>query len=107
MRRAVSATDPAKSYLDGSTGRLELFLQEAGDADFEELVEVAGGDGKELHALQQRIAFILGFLQHTPVERQPGDFGVVVKVGIFERRAGHDVIIMLDPLRRAPQARLG
>ena len=30
-------------------------LQEAGDADFDKFVEIAGGDGQKLHALEQRI----------------------------------------------------
>ena len=47
-----------------------------GDADHEELVEVAGRDRQEAHALQQRVMLVVRFLQHTPVELQPGKLAV-------------------------------
>ncbi len=39
----------------GDGAGLDLLAQ-AGDPDLEELVEVAGEDGQELHALQERVA---------------------------------------------------
>jgi hypothetical protein len=46
-------------------------LKQAADADFEEFIQIASGNGEELHALQKRIARILGFLKHTSIEREP------------------------------------
>ena len=46
-------------------------LHHGGDAHFEELVEIAGGDGEKLQPLEQRIAFVLGLFEHTPIEREP------------------------------------
>ncbi len=49
---------------------------EAGDADHEELVEVAGEDGQEPGPLQQRQAGVLGELEYPLVEPQPGHLAV-------------------------------
>ena len=46
-------------------------LQDAGDADLDELVEVAGGDGEELDALEQGIGGVVGFFEDAAVELQP------------------------------------
>jgi len=69
-------------------------LQQARHPDFEEFVEVRGGDGEELDPLQQRVALVLGLLQHPLVEGQPGNLAVAVVGRIFERDAGHG-----EPLR--------
>ncbi len=47
-------------------------LQQAGEADLDELIQVAGGDGEELHTLQQGIRRVLRLLQHALVEGEPG-----------------------------------
>ena len=47
-------------------------LQDAGDADFDELIQVAGRNGEELDPLQQRIGGVLRLFQHPLVELQPG-----------------------------------
>ena len=49
---------------------VDLVVQ-AGDADHEELVDVAGEDRAELHALEQRDVRVLGELEHALVELQP------------------------------------
>ena len=49
---------------------------DTGDADHEELVEVIGRDRQEPHPLQQRVAGIDQFLEHTTVEMQPGELAV-------------------------------
>ena len=53
-----------------------------------ELVQVAGGDRNELHALQQRVAGILRFLEHTLVELEPAQFAVEVQRGVVEVEGG-------------------
>ncbi|MET3801824.1 hypothetical protein ABID70_001779 [Clavibacter michiganensis] len=49
---------------------------EAGDADHEELVEVAREDGEEVGALEDRQLRVLGELQHAAVEGQPAQLAV-------------------------------
>ena len=49
---------------------------EAGHADHEELVEVAGEDGQIAGAFQQRLRLVGGQLQDALVELQPGDLTV-------------------------------
>ena len=64
-------------------------LHQATHADFEELVQIAGGDGEELHPLQQRIARVLRFLQHTAIERQPRGFAVQHQGRIIQGTPDH------------------
>jgi hypothetical protein len=54
---------------------------EAGHAHLEELVEVARGDGEELHALEQRELGLLGQREHARVEAEPGELAVQEAVG--------------------------
>ena len=54
---------------------------EAGHADHEELVEVAGEDGQEAGPLEQRHGRVLGELEHPLVELQPGQLAVEEAVG--------------------------
>ncbi|TXT25305.1 MAG: Uncharacterized protein FD134_1116 [Gallionellaceae bacterium] len=53
----------------GSPGHAELLFQ-AGDADLEELVQVAADDAQVLQPLQQRDGGILRLRQHAPVKFQ-------------------------------------
>jgi hypothetical protein len=46
-------------------------LQNSGDADFDELVEVAGGDGEEFYALEERVGGIVGLFEDAAIELQP------------------------------------
>ena len=64
---------------DGEAGR-DPPLQ-AGDADHEELVEVAREDRQEAHPLEQRHARVLGELEDALVERQPRQLPVEEAVG--------------------------
>src|SRR5207248_5478134 len=64
-------------------------LDKAGDSNLKKFVLVTGGDGKKLQALEQRVAFILGLLQHTTIEGQPGCFAIKVVSRIVERGASH------------------
>ena len=54
---------------------------EAGDADHEELVEIAGEDRQEVGALEQRHPRVLGEFEYALVERQPAQFAVEKAVG--------------------------
>ena len=58
---------------------------EAGDADHEELVEIGCRDRQEADALEQRMARILRFLEHAPVELQPRELAVDEAVRIALR----------------------
>ncbi len=46
-------------------------LHDAGDANLDKLIEVAGGNGEELDPFEQGILGILGFFEHPAVEAQP------------------------------------
>ena len=61
----------------GAAGR-DLLLQ-AGDADLEELVEVAGEDGQEAGSFEERVALIDGLEQHAIVELEPGQLAIDVR----------------------------
>ncbi len=54
----------------GDGTRLDLLAQ-AGDADLEELVEVAGEDGRELDPLEERVPGVPGLVEHARVELEP------------------------------------
>src|SRR5581483_8877517 len=66
-------------------------LDQAGHADFEELIQVAGGDGEEFQAFQQRIVRVLRLFQYPVVEGEPGRFPVQVIRRIFELHASHEL----------------
>ena len=91
------AADGLVAVLDLARGRaavdgdllhagLDLLL-EAADALHEELVEVRGGDGQKLHALEQRRALVLRLVQHAAVEGEPGQFAIEVEGGVEQARA--------------------
>ena len=67
LRAAVGA-GVAVSLLD--------LLQEAGEADLDELVEIARGDGQEFHALEERIRRIARFFENALVELQPREVAI-------------------------------
>src|ERR1035438_5920074 len=62
----------------GSHGVVAVFelLQQATDPDFEELVQIAGGDSQKFHAFEQWIAEISSLFEHAPIEFQPRCFAV-------------------------------
>ncbi len=53
----------------------DLLLQ-AGDADLEELVQVAADDAQEPQPLEQRHRRVLGLRQHAPVELEQAELAV-------------------------------
>ena len=63
-------------------------LQDAGDANFVEFVEIAGDDGHELDAFEQGIALVLGLFEHAGVEVEPGEFAVDIELGAVEVEVG-------------------
>ena len=74
----------------GDLARLDLLLQ-AGDADLEELVEVAGEDGQELDPLEQRVALVARLVQDARVELEPRQLAVDVRErDLGARRRGAD-----------------
>ena len=64
-------------------GEVDLLLQ-AGDADLEELVEVAGEDQQELQTFEQRIGLIQRLLQHPDIELQLRQFTVDVQAAVIQ-----------------------
>ena len=58
--------------------RLDLLAQ-TGDADLEELVEIAGEDREELDPLELWIALVACLVQHPSVEFQPGQLAIDVR----------------------------
>ena len=61
-------------------------LLEARDADLEELIEVARGDGQEAQPLEQRHGFIERLGQHALVELQQRQLAVDVEIRRLEVR---------------------
>ncbi|MNZ84986.1 hypothetical protein D3C78_1037600 [compost metagenome] len=65
------------------TGEVDLLLQ-AGDADLEELVEVAGEDQQELEAFEQRVVLVQRLFQHTDIELQLREFAMNVQAAVVQ-----------------------
>ena len=59
--------------------RADLLL-EATDALLKELVDVRRDDRNELEALEQRRAFVGGFLQHAPTEVEIGQLAIEIQL---------------------------
>src|SRR5690606_34193037 len=88
-------------------------MLEAGHADLEELVEVRGGNAKELESFEQRHAAVLGLLEHAEVERELRELAVDVVLGKLEiqrvhvwgranlRKSGYDAAFKYTPWRVA------
>ena len=99
--------DAGKGFLRGHAvgGRavaahLDLFL-EAGDADLEEFVEVAGDDAEEAQSLEQRHARVGDLGQDAAVEGEQRKFAVDEVVGGETAGIGvHGANLMTNLLRR-------
>src|SRR5690606_3410298 len=61
----------------GGDAALDL-LNQAGDADLEELVEVRREDCEELYAFEERVPRVLRLFEHAAVEGEPGEFAIEV-----------------------------
>ena len=55
-------------------------VDQAGHAHHEKLVHIGAHDGKEFDALQQRIAFVLGLLQHPELKREQAQLAVDIEL---------------------------
>jgi hypothetical protein len=51
-------------------------LHQASDADLDELVQVARGDGEKFYAFEQRIAFVARLFEDALIELHPGKVSV-------------------------------
>ncbi len=55
-------------------GKVETFfhaLEDTGDANLDELIEVAGGDSEEFDALEERVGSVVGLFEDAAVELKP------------------------------------
>ena len=59
-------------------------LEQRGDANHEELVQIGADDGQELHAFQQRMVTVERLVENTLVEGQPAQLAVAVETRIAE-----------------------
>jgi hypothetical protein len=59
-------------------------IEQAGDPDHEELIEVGGVDAAEANPLQQRRLGVLGEFEDPLVEVEPGKLAVEVQGGIVD-----------------------
>jgi hypothetical protein len=66
-------------------------LEKTGNANFHELIQVAGGDGQKFHTLEQRIIFIAGLFEDAPVKLQPLQVPIKIVTRIFQRDSFHRV----------------
>ena len=74
----------------GTLGRAEgLLLDESGDANLEELVEIRGGDAQERQALEQRDGFVLCLFEHAPIEFEQGQLSIDVELRAAEITPPH------------------
>ena len=92
MGRAVNQIllfDHRQAVVRGGVVPVLQLLEQATHANLKEFIEIAGGDGKELHSLQDGIVGILGLFQHAPVELQPRLFAVDKASGMIERLSDH------------------
>jgi hypothetical protein len=80
----VQRLGQSSSVLTALVVTLFKSLENGSEADFVEFVEVAGRDSEELHSLEQRIAFVLSFLQDAAIKGQPRL--VAVEVSILQSR---------------------
>ena len=97
--RSCSAGDSPSSLTVAISSR--AWPGEAGDAHHDELVEVLARDRQEAQPLEQRMVGVLRFLQHAPVELQPGNLAVDEA-----RRARGKLRVQADGrLARPPSAR--
>src|SRR5579862_4715080 len=67
------------------------FLQETGNADFHEFVQIVGRDGEEFHAFEEWILAVLGLLQNAVIECHPLQVAIEIELRIVEGNTFHDV----------------
>ncbi len=89
---------------DGEPGG--LLVQQAGDANHEELVEVGGEDRAELHPLEQRLRLLGGEIEHARVELDPRELAVE-EARVGGDGAGRHLLEHYPSLARERQAGVG
>lgn len=102
LRARLHSVGPCIRY-----ARVHL-AQQARHANHEKFVKVGAQYRKELDALQQRIAAILGFFQYPPLKGQQAQLAIDIECGIIEvdgRRNGLS-LRRLSSLTRIAQRRL-
>jgi len=72
-------------------GAVFNLLEEAGDANFHEFVEVVGSDGQKFDAFEQGVANVAGFLEDAAIEFEPLDVAIEIVLGVVERWSFHRV----------------
>jgi hypothetical protein len=73
QRQLLSGREPVRALLSQPGFRL---LDQAGDPDHEELIEILVKDTQELDPLQERVAFIHRLFQNPIVEFEPGKLSI-------------------------------
>jgi len=66
-------------------------LQDASETDFDEFVQVAGGNGEELDALQQGIGGVFSLFKDTAIELHPRVVASVKEL-LFLSSSRHDLV---------------
>src|SRR5207302_1488987 len=69
-----------------------LQLLESGDANLEELIEIAAGDAEEPEPLEQRHRLIERLLEHPLIELEKRQLAIDVVLGCLEIRRIHRVL---------------
>jgi hypothetical protein len=60
----------------GTGVALAVGVLERSDAHHEEFIKIRGSDRTEFHALEERVLLVGRFLQHTVIEREPGQLPI-------------------------------
>ena len=71
---AVEALGAGEAAGVDALGEAEAFfkaLEDPGDANLDELIQVAGGDGEEFYALEEGVGGVVGFFEDAAVELKP------------------------------------
>ena len=80
-------------------------LHDAGHANLDKLIQIAGGNGQELDPFQQGIARILGFFEDTAIKAQPrfvaADKETLRILAHIVHREGWDTRLSLSTLLKA------
>ena len=67
----ISLFDQCQAVGTGFIEAVFDLLHQCRYADFEKLVEIAGGDGEKLQPFQQRITLVFRLFEHTVIKREP------------------------------------
>ena len=84
-RIASSCSSAVRPSAEIACEPLSYLAPQPGHADLEELVEVAGEDGQEPHALEQRIADVTRLVEHAFVELEPRQLAVEDRESLVPR----------------------